>query len=284
MRRRADQAHPRAFSIAIAHWAVTIHGLSADEKTWWAGVESVLSIIEVHAGTICACVARSSPLLSYFHPAGCKKDTKLTSWPSTRAKVLNKALQDKSDSVQSWQRLVSLSSSHRSTAEKTPFHLQIELGNLPSCSQKGVQTRRSMRSVYELEAPAETSNLNTRSGSRRRGPVLAANKPQPPSFAIPRFEKNQTLAHQASLGYLHEENAPRAFCPEDLYGYAGSQAPSIMSAAGSRAKQASSASKMSSEPLRHLPAGHLNNPTVEELAKAYHVAAQLQYATQKHFR
>ncbi|KAK8100151.1 hypothetical protein PG999_010525 [Apiospora kogelbergensis] len=107
-----------AFSFAIANWAVAIHGLNVDDKTWWAGVKFVLSIFEVHIGTICACIAGGSRLIATTRPTRKERDPTLNRWPSPNAPSLQQTLLSRNNSFQSWQQMVSPVSAYPPSSSK----------------------------------------------------------------------------------------------------------------------------------------------------------------------
>ncbi|KAI2630639.1 hypothetical protein GGR54DRAFT_162649 [Hypoxylon sp. NC1633] len=79
-----------AWAVAVARWGIaTFNLVGTADRPWWAGASFTLSILEIHTGLICACVATLGPLwkLAYAQVrdwAGCHSFTssKSTTWPS----------------------------------------------------------------------------------------------------------------------------------------------------------------------------------------------------------
>ncbi|KAK8856992.1 pth11-like integral membrane protein [Apiospora arundinis] len=141
-----------AFSFAVANWAVAIHTLNVEDKTWWTGVRFVLSIFEVHTGMICACIAGASQLLSTPRPAAPETIPTLNYWPSPSAPSLQQTLQSRNQSFQTWQSLVSPVSSYPSSVRTaTPLPIQVEFEGAQSRDQRSLRAQREVKSIYELD-------------------------------------------------------------------------------------------------------------------------------------
>ncbi|OTB06761.1 hypothetical protein M426DRAFT_98130 [Hypoxylon sp. CI-4A] len=79
-----------AWAVAVARWGIaTFNLVGTSDRPWWAGISFTLSILEIHTGLICACVATLSPLwkIAYSHVRdwtgwSTHRSTKVTTWPS----------------------------------------------------------------------------------------------------------------------------------------------------------------------------------------------------------
>ncbi|KAI1143932.1 hypothetical protein F5Y05DRAFT_418117 [Hypoxylon sp. FL0543] len=77
-----------AWAVAVARWGIaTFNLVGTADRPWWAGVSFTLSILEIHTGLICACVATLGPLwkMAYAHVKGWTgwgSSTKVATWPS----------------------------------------------------------------------------------------------------------------------------------------------------------------------------------------------------------
>jgi len=55
-----------AWAIACVRWAIATYNMVSYDRPWWAGLSFLFSILEVHTGIICCCVATSGPLMKLF--------------------------------------------------------------------------------------------------------------------------------------------------------------------------------------------------------------------------
>ncbi|KAI0146082.1 hypothetical protein F4776DRAFT_392587 [Hypoxylon sp. NC0597] len=79
-----------AWAVAVARWGIAIFNLvGTADRPWWAGVSFTLSILEIHTGLICACVATLGPLWKMAYARvkdwtgwSSQRSTKVATWPS----------------------------------------------------------------------------------------------------------------------------------------------------------------------------------------------------------
>ncbi|KXJ90244.1 hypothetical protein Micbo1qcDRAFT_196387 [Microdochium bolleyi] len=55
-----------AWAVACVRWAIGTYNMLSYDRPWWAGISFLFSILEVHTGIICCCVATSGPCLRLF--------------------------------------------------------------------------------------------------------------------------------------------------------------------------------------------------------------------------
>ncbi|KAH7029115.1 uncharacterized protein B0I36DRAFT_128433 [Microdochium trichocladiopsis] len=55
-----------AWAVACVRWAIGTYNMLSYDRPWWAGISFLFSILEVHTGIICCCVATSGPFLRLF--------------------------------------------------------------------------------------------------------------------------------------------------------------------------------------------------------------------------
>ncbi|KAI0475047.1 hypothetical protein GGR56DRAFT_644348 [Xylariaceae sp. FL0804] len=51
-----------SWAIAVTRWAIAVYDLFTYDRPWWAGLAFALSVLEVHTGLVCACIATLGPL------------------------------------------------------------------------------------------------------------------------------------------------------------------------------------------------------------------------------
>ncbi|KAK8032323.1 MFS general substrate transporter [Apiospora arundinis] len=191
-----------AFSFAVANWAVAIHTLNVEDKTWWTGVRFVLSIFEVHTGMICACIAGASQLLSTPRPAAPETIPTLNYWPSPSAPSLQQTLQSRNQSFQTWQSLVSPVSSYPSSVRTaTPLPIQVEFEGAQSRDQRSLRAQREVKSIYELDGSVVgTPSVDTGNWS----PSLlyetpTSQRPVSPGMTPGHYGKKNSLGNESFL-------------------------------------------------------------------------------------
>ncbi|KAK8004245.1 hypothetical protein PG989_003964 [Apiospora arundinis] len=191
-----------AFSFAVANWAVAIHTLNVEDKTWLTGVRFVLSIFEVHTGMICACIAGASQLLSAPRPAAPETIPTLNYWPSPSAPSLQQTLQSRNQSFQTWQSLVSPVSSYPSSIRTaTPLPIQVEFEGAQSRDQRSLRAQREVKSIYELDGSVVgTPSVDTGNWS----PSLlyetpTSQRPVSPGMTPGHYGKKNSLGNESFL-------------------------------------------------------------------------------------
>ncbi|KAK6849076.1 hypothetical protein PG995_012909 [Apiospora arundinis] len=286
-----------AFSFAVADWAVAIHTLNVEDKTWWTGVRFVLSIFEVHTGMLCACIAGASQLLSAPRPAAPETIPTINYWPSPSAPSLQQTLQSRNQSFQTWQSLVSPVSSYPSSIRTaTPLPIQVEFEGAQSRDQRSLRAQREVKSIYELDGSVVgTPSVDTGNWS----PSLlyetpTSQRPVSPGMTPGHYGKKNSLGNESFLFDRKDDydEDPQAVGLADLEGYWGPQQPppySPMPATrigpvSQRAATPTLGTSNSGRRLQpHIATAHLKHtPSMEELAKAHHIAAQMKHATKKH--
>lgn len=170
----------------------------------------------------------------------------------------------------------------------SPLSVQQEFGDFHSRDQKGSRNYREMvKSIYELDASVcDTPARGTSKTSSGIYEAPASLTPEPLKLS---GGPKKVLADQSFLFGRHEDydDEPRIFHAADLDGYWGSQPPpySAMPATRVGPVQRSTtplgAANGERRPLPHIAMEHPNTPSKEELAKAHHLAAQLQHAPQR---